>query len=335
VTSQLSSHLSSLGLFVDLRRFPASQRSASDHVARTLDLLSGAEGLGCEGVWLTEHHLFEDGYLSQPLVLAAALAARTRNVRLGTAVLLGNVRHPRHIAEEAAMVDLVSDGRFDLGLGAGYAQSEYDAFGVDMARRFDRNDTTALEVQRLLASGSVTPGPVQDPLPIWMGYQGPKGAGRAGRAGLGLLSLDRSLLEPYVEGLRSGGHDPASARMSGLVEIIVADDPEAAVDRLLPHWVHQQNTYRALMRKPDGSPLTPIDADKARAKLAGSTQLGTCKVLDLDGAIREVTSRLAGLPAVHAYTWLSLGDMPDDLVERHVELWCGPVREAVVAQLAH
>jgi alkanesulfonate monooxygenase SsuD/methylene tetrahydromethanopterin reductase-like flavin-dependent oxidoreductase (luciferase family) len=320
-----------LGLFVDLRRLPGSGRTAEDHVARTLDLLSGAEGQGCEGVWLTEHHLFEDGYLSQPFVLAAAVAARTRSVRLGTAVVLGNLRHPRHIAEEAAMVDLISGGRFDLGLGAGYAQREYDAFGVDIARRFDQNDAKALEVQRLLASGEVTPGPVQDPLPIWMGYQGPKGARRAGRAGLGLLSLDRSLYEPYVEGLQESGHDPGTAKMSGLVEIIVADDPQAAVERLLPHWLHQQNTYRALMRKPDGSPLSPIDADKAREKLAGSNQLGTCKVLDLDGAIQEVKQRLAGLPAVHAYTWLSLGDMPDDLVERHVELWCGPVRAAVAA----
>jgi alkanesulfonate monooxygenase SsuD/methylene tetrahydromethanopterin reductase-like flavin-dependent oxidoreductase (luciferase family) len=327
----VTSPLKSLGLFVDLRRLPDSRRSEPDHVARTLDLLAGAEGQGCEGVWLTEHHGFTDGYLAQPFVLAAAVAARTRKVRLGTAVLLGNLRHPRHIAEEAAMVDLVSAGRFDLGLGAGYAQREYDAFGVDMARRFDRNDATALEVQRLLASGEVTPGPVQDPLPIWLGYQGPKGAHRAGRAGLGLLSLDRSLLEPYVEGLQEAGHDPSAARMSGLVEIIVADDPEAAVQRLLPHWVHQQNTYRALMRKPDGSPLSPIDADKAREKLGGGTQLGTCKVLDLDGAIREVRSRLASLPAVHAYTWLTLADMPDHLVERHVELWCGPVREALAA----
>ena len=73
------------------------------------------------------------------------------------------------------------------------------------------------------------------------------------------------------------------------------------------------------------------EREKAQAKLGGSTQLGTCKVLDPDGAIREVRERLAGLPAVHAYTWLSLGDMPDDLVERHVELWCGPVREALAS----
>ena len=82
--------MTSLGLFVDLRRLPNSQRSEQDHVARTLDLLAGAEGQGCEGVWLTEHHLFEDGYLSQPFVLAAAVAARTRSVRLGTAVLLAS-----------------------------------------------------------------------------------------------------------------------------------------------------------------------------------------------------------------------------------------------------
>ena len=67
--------------------------------------------------------------------------------------------------------------------------------------------------------------------------------------------------------------------MGGLVEIIVADDPAQAAERLLPHWLHQQNTYRALRRKPDGSPLSPIDhragarglaEDRAAGKPAGA-----------------------------------------------------------------
>ncbi len=323
--------MTALGLFVDLRRLEGSARSPASHVARTLELLAGAEGLGCEAVWLTEHHQFVDGYLPQPLVFAAALAARTKRMRLGTAVLLAGLRHPRHIAEEAALVDLISGGRFELGLGAGYAQAEYEAFDVDMAHRFDRTDRTAREVERLLASGEVTPGPVQQPLPLWLGYQGPKGAARAGRAGLGLLSLDRDLLEPYHAGLAEGGFAPSRAKMGGLVDILVADDPPAAAERLLPYWVHQQNTYRALRRLPDGSPLRPLGVDRARETLAKTGLLGTLQVLDAGSAATQLRSRVTGLPAAHAYSWLSLADMPYDLTERHVELWCGPVREAFEA----
>jgi alkanesulfonate monooxygenase SsuD/methylene tetrahydromethanopterin reductase-like flavin-dependent oxidoreductase (luciferase family) len=326
--------VTALGLFVDLRRLDSSTGSPASHVSRTLNLLAGAEGLGCDAVWFTEHHGFPDGYLPQPLVMAAALASRTRQMRLGTAVLLASLRHARHIAEEAALVDLISGGRLELGLGAGYSQEAYDAFDVDMTRRFDRTDATVLEVRRLLGSEGVTPGPLQQPLPLWLGYQGPKGAARAGRCGLGLLSLDRGLLEPYQAGLMEGGGDASNARMGGLVEIVVADDPASAAERLLPHWLHQQNTYRALRRKPDGSRLTPLDLERAREGLAKTRRLGGLQVLDVEGAVAELRSRVAGLPAEHAYTWLSVGDMPEDLTERHLELWCGPVRQAFLEGVA-
>ncbi len=323
--------MTAIGLFVDLRRLPDSLRSPAQHVARTIELLAHAETLGCDSAWFTEHHAFPDGYLPQPLVLAAAVAARTSRLRLGTAITLAALRHPLHVAEEAALVDVISDGRFELGLGAGYAAHEYAAFGADITRRFGSTDAVAAEVQRLLASDEVTPGPVQDPLPIWLGYQGPQGARRAGRLGLGLLSLDAALLAPYQEALAEGGHDPSSARMGGLIEIVVADDPDDAAQHIAPHWVHQQNTYRALQRRRDGSPLRPLTEDDARSMLQETGRLGGLQILDVDGAIAALRERLDAVPARHAYTWLSVGDMPDHIVERHLELWCGPVRSAVVA----
>ena len=173
-----------------------------------------AERLGAGAAWFTEHHGFPDGYLPQPLVLAAATAARTSRLRVGTAVLLAPLRHPRHIAEEAALVDLVSGGRLELGIGAGYAAGEFEAFGADLGGRFRATEGAATEIARLLAAGEVSPAPVQDPLPLWLGYRGPRGARRAGRLGAGLLSLDRRLLAPYRAGLAEGGHDPdADARM--------------------------------------------------------------------------------------------------------------------------
>jgi alkanesulfonate monooxygenase SsuD/methylene tetrahydromethanopterin reductase-like flavin-dependent oxidoreductase (luciferase family) len=318
-----------LGLFVDVRRLEGSGRSFASQTARVLSWLSGAEELGLDAVWFTEHHGFADGYLPQPMVFAAAVAARTSRVRLGTAVVLAPLRPPRHLAEEAALVDVISGGRFELGLGAGYSPREYELFGLDFRTRFQVTDATAVEVERLLAGGDVTPAPVQERLPLWLGYQAPRGARRAGRLGLGLLSLDRALLEPYLEGLGEGGHAEEQARMGGLVDIIVADDPDAAIQRLLPHWLHQQNTYRALRLGPDGSPLAPLDAERARATLDRTGRLGTLQVLAVDGAVAELRARLHGMPAQHVYAWLSLADMPDDLVERHVELWCGPVRDAI------
>src|SRR5215472_5746623 len=119
----------------------------------TIDLVVDAERRGAHAVWLTEQHGFEDGYLSQPLALAAALAVRTKSMRIGTAVLLAPLRHPLHVAEEAVLVDVLSDGRLELGLGAGYVRPEFEAFGADEARRYLVTEACVRRLQRLLAGG--------------------------------------------------------------------------------------------------------------------------------------------------------------------------------------
>jgi hypothetical protein len=87
-------------------------------------MVQNAESAGADSVWLSEHHFFDDGYLPQPMTLAAAIASRTQRLRIGTAVLIAPLRSAVQIAEEAAIVDLVSGGRFELGLGAGYRVPE-------------------------------------------------------------------------------------------------------------------------------------------------------------------------------------------------------------------
>ena len=94
-----------------------------------------ADQLGFDGVWLSEHHLTGDGMLPAPLVMAAALAARTERIRIGTNILGLPVHHPLRVAEDAAVVDLLSDGRLTLGVGQGYSEREFAAFGVDRRRR--------------------------------------------------------------------------------------------------------------------------------------------------------------------------------------------------------
>ena len=232
-----------LGLFFDLRNPEPWARPWPDVFARNLDLVERAEQGGLGSVWFTEHHLFSDGYLPQPLTFLAAVAARTRTITIGTAVLLAALRPAPLVAEEAAVVDQISGGRLQLGIGAGYSPREYELYDKDLSKRYGLTDAAVAEIRRLLDDGVVTPPPAQRPFPIWLGYQGPQGARRAGRLGVGLLSLDRRLLEPYREGLVEGGHDPASARTGGMLDIVVADDPEATLHRILPHFLHQANTY--------------------------------------------------------------------------------------------
>ncbi len=119
-----------LGLYFDLRDPPPWRRGWGAVYARALETAEQADADGIASLWLSEHHFFEDGYLPQPLVFAAALAARTKRARIGTAVLIAPLRSAVEIAEEAAVADVVSGGRLELGLGSGYRLPEFDAFGA-------------------------------------------------------------------------------------------------------------------------------------------------------------------------------------------------------------
>ena len=315
-----------LGLYFDLRNPAPWARPWPEVYGRALDLVVEAERLGAASVWFSEHHLFTDGYLPQPLTFAAAAAARTSRVRIGTAVLVAALRPAALIAEEAAVIDQLSGGRLELGIGAGYSVPEYEFYNADITKRYGLTDAAVAEIRRLLDDGIVTPPAAQNPFPIWLGYQGPQGAKRAGRLGVGLLSLDRALLDPYREGLVEGGHDPAIARTGGMLDIIVADDPEAAFERILPHYAHQLNSYRAAAVAGSGRDAPKeITVEKLRSGAAQKGQIPGLRVLTPSDAVNAIREATDGSPVEHVYLWASVAGMPEDLVERHVELTCTQV----------
>ena len=315
-----------LGLYFDLRNPAPWARPWPEVYGRALDLVVEAERLGAASVWFSEHHLFSDGYLPQPLTFAAAAAARTSRVRIGTAVLVAALRPAALVAEEAAVIDQLSGGRLELGIGAGYSVPEYELYNTDITKRYGLTDTAVAEIRRLLDEGIVAPPAAQNPFPIWLGYQGPQGAKRAGRLGVGLLSLDRALLDPYREGLVEGGHDPAIARTGGMLDIIVADDPEAAFERILPHYAHQLNSYRAAAVAGSGRDAPKeITVEKLRSGAAQKGQIPGLRVLTPSDAVNAIREATDGSPVEHVYLWASVAGMPDQIVERHVELTCTQV----------
>jgi alkanesulfonate monooxygenase SsuD/methylene tetrahydromethanopterin reductase-like flavin-dependent oxidoreductase (luciferase family) len=103
--------------------------------AECLEEIEEGESLGFTGVWLSEHHFVDDGYLPSPLVVAAAVAARTSTMTIGTNILLLPMHHPLRVTEDAAAVNLLSGGRFVLGVGQGYVQHEFEALGFNRKNR--------------------------------------------------------------------------------------------------------------------------------------------------------------------------------------------------------
>src|SRR5215813_5681893 len=120
-----------------------------DLYRKHLDLTVKAEELGYDTVWLSEHHFIEDGYSSSLLPIAAAIAARTKKIRIGTSVVLLPFQNPIRIAEDGATVDVISGGRFDFGVGAGYKAEEFESFAVDRNQRGGRTNESLEIIRRL------------------------------------------------------------------------------------------------------------------------------------------------------------------------------------------
>jgi alkanesulfonate monooxygenase SsuD/methylene tetrahydromethanopterin reductase-like flavin-dependent oxidoreductase (luciferase family) len=321
-----------IGIYLDVRNPPPWVRPWAEVYGWTLDLVGQAEAWGVDSVWTTEHHFFEDGYLPQPLTLAAALAARTSRMRVGTAVLIAPLRPAVKIAEEAAVVDLVSGGRLDLGLGAGYRGPEFAAYDADVARRNRTFEERVGAVRELLHDG-VTPPPIQQPVPLWIGHLGPKGARRAGLMGEGLLSLVPGTAEPYLAGLEEGGHDRRQARLAGLVHVVVTDDPDATWARIGPHVVYQLHSYARYALEDTAIAIPPPpSATEVRAAGEGADHPGVFPnfvVLTPDDTVELLAELVTpGIPS-EAFFFASIAGMPTDIAERHVELLCSVVAPAV------
>lgn len=225
------------------------------------------------------------------------------------------------------MVDIISGGRLDLGLGAGYRVPEFELFGTDFAARYRILDSQVAELRRLWGAGdpvrSLTPQPVQDRLPVWLGYQGPKGARRAGRMGEGLLTLNAASWPPYRDGLAEGGHDPATARMAGGMNAYVTDDPERDWPLVAPHIAYQQDSYRRYMVEGTDEPAPrPVDPERLRRRGPDDGPLSYF----LFGTPEHVAAAIrdhAGQAPVHT-AWLgaSVAGLPEDLAARHVQTIC-------------
>jgi alkanesulfonate monooxygenase SsuD/methylene tetrahydromethanopterin reductase-like flavin-dependent oxidoreductase (luciferase family) len=235
---------------------------APDWATPTADLYRAAiamaafgDEIGVDCIGLMEHHGSDDGYLPQPFTLAAAMAAVTKNVRFLLGAVILPLHDPVQIAEQIAITDLISNGRLNVILGAGYVPFEFAMFGKslrDRAKLMDSGVDTilrALRGERFDADGRpvyIRPLPVQKPEDILMvGGAVAASAKRAARFGVGLGPITPELVDIYLEECRRLGREPRNYfRPHGLpISIHLCQDPEkgwAAIER---HAVHVITEY--------------------------------------------------------------------------------------------
>ena len=194
-----------------------------------------AEEVGIDSCFFGEHHQDRDGFLPSPLIVATAVAAHTSTLNVGTSVILLPLHNPVHLAEDVITLDLVSKGRFILGVGLGYQEADFRAFEVPVSERVGRFEE-GLEIIRCCWSGQpfsfhgryhhlenlhIRPSPFQKPAPpLWIGASTPRGARRAGRMADGFvagpstnLANTIKLVDAYREEAVRMGREPLVALM--------------------------------------------------------------------------------------------------------------------------
>jgi alkanesulfonate monooxygenase SsuD/methylene tetrahydromethanopterin reductase-like flavin-dependent oxidoreductase (luciferase family) len=235
-------------------RQPDLEADRAELYKTMLDICEWADGLGFDEVYIGEHHSAEDGYIPQPVVLASAVGARTRKMKIHLSALLVTMYHPLHLAEQLAIADLVSNGRIRITAGMGYRPHEFEMFGVD-AKKKVRIFLDALEVLKQAWAGEpfefagrtvrVTPKPAQPGGPqIIMGGSAEAAARRAAKLGYDFLPGHPDLYEVYkAELARLGKPEPPPLPTQKPYFLHVTDDPERDWPIVGPHVLYTVNSY--------------------------------------------------------------------------------------------
>jgi alkanesulfonate monooxygenase SsuD/methylene tetrahydromethanopterin reductase-like flavin-dependent oxidoreductase (luciferase family) len=293
-----------------------------------------ADRNGGVAISLSEHHGSEDGYLPAPVVLGAAIAARTKNVTIRLGALIAPFYDPLRLAEDLALLDDISEGRIDLTIAAGYVAEEFEMFGVSPTERGKRT-TEVVETLRKAWTGEpfeyrgrvvrVTPTPYRPGGPsISLGGSSEAAARRAARIADGFATSNDSHWTAFRdERVRLGKQDPGPKATSSLAVTVLAEDPEAGWEEVLPYFMHDMNSYGAWIEKTTiGGPLGPYRTCSTEEL----RESGLYRVVSPQAYAEEL--RAMGSAAV-AFLHPMVGGIPPELAWASLRLFEGKVLPSV------
>jgi len=276
-------------------RAPGWAGPPADLYAAAIDMCEWAETRGAVLAVLSEHHGADDGHLPAPLVLASAIAARTRSLAILLAAVPIPFWDPVRLAEEMVLLDLISRGRVSYAFGVGHRSEEYDHFGADFASRGRVADETLAVLGRLVRGEPVeyrgrkvrvTPSCGSPGGPMMLIAGGSKAAARrAGALGFGFVSQTDlpGLKEFYEAQCRAYGHEPGIIQFPVKdvpTTVFVADDIDEAWEALGPHLLHDAVTAASYRPHDD----TVASISRADSVAALREQQGPYRILTSDEA---------------------------------------------------
>lgn len=334
-------------------------RPAQDVYRETLDLFAYGETLGARAGWVAEHHFSDYGTLGGPAVFLSALAARTQKLRLGAAISVLPFHDPIRVAEDYAVVDLISGGRLDFGVGRGYQPKEFAGFGIDMAEARGRFLESLDIIQQAWREGRVDyqgefyrfddllfrPPPVQSPIPTYVASVSPETFDMVRTWGYGIMGslLTNSVgqLGPRLTEFRDGL--PEASRWAKPIPVMtpvyVGETMDSAFEESLAEFTWYWETVGKLLPA-KGEVLdksyayfqklgerTGGDADIPRA-------MSRWPVGDVDHVAAYLTDLCRRTTADEIICFASIGAMPYAKAAANVERIAGEVMPKVRAALA-
>jgi probable F420-dependent oxidoreductase len=236
------------------------------------------EAMGVDSMWTIDRVAYDN---LEPLTVLAAAAGATQKIRLGTSVLLGNLRHPSHLAKIVATLDFISNGRMTLGLGFGSRESDYKAVEIPFDKRGSRAVEQVKLIKRLWAEENVThegcffnlenltigPRPVQKSIPIWTGGSAEVALKRAGTWADGYICGSSAIpefgqtWEKVAAYARAAGRNPEDIKKAGLTFMAVNDDGAKAVKTIEDYMMRYYSKVRGEVASTSlvGSPTAIVE----------------------------------------------------------------------------
>jgi alkanesulfonate monooxygenase SsuD/methylene tetrahydromethanopterin reductase-like flavin-dependent oxidoreductase (luciferase family) len=322
---------------------PSPEEDAA-RIAQQIEQACTAERLGFGDVWLTEHYFTGESVYNDSLLFAAALAMKTSRIRLGFAVVQTPFHHPVRLATQLALLDNLSNGRIDVGIGKGTVYNEYEFVGHGLRSHDSRERMEeAIDILERAWQGqpfrydgrfhrvevpALRPRPVQQPgPPLWRSVISPTSFEECGRLGLPILTARlpvariRERWALYDKGLQAGGHD--ERRRAELLtksalwrNVYVAESDAQAEDELAAllletraHMMHVRDAYNPPDFAPGPETLNPWTDPRVGDDVAIPYVLQTGSIYGSPTRVREQVAELVEVGVRHLLCQTGFGAM--------------------------
>ena len=298
-----------------------------------------AEQYGFETTLISEHHLVENGYFPAPMVTGGAIAMRTKKMRVGSGVILLPLYNPLHVAEHGTILDVISQGRFTLGVGQGYRKEEFAAFQIPLADRPGRMREGVESIRAMWTQPvanyqgkhfryenvTLRPLPTQKPhQPIWMAAKKKSAVQLAATVGdawfadpITPLSVLKQRMEDYKAVLRTVGKPDSGFEFPLMREVYCAEtDARAWQEAWEPMlYIYREYLDWGHMLDERGEPVPPGD-ERALDLLRGRFIVGSPET-----CIRECEKYRRELGATNLIMRMKAPGLPADRVMNSIRLW--------------